>query len=152
MKQINQINDTEFPIDKDTIYSFTISNENYLYSFTSEAENIFYVKLDENYEIVPNRTFFRNGEVVFVNWETSLKESTTIKISPIPFYKELNSLETIKKINIFLLKQKKNLFYILILLTEIHQFIFLKILKKKFLEMIQKLQDNFTPQRRILDI
>ena len=79
-KEINQIIDQEFPIDKDTIYSFTISNENYLYSFTSEAENIFYAQLDENYEIVPNGTFFRKGEVVYVNWETSLKESTTIKI------------------------------------------------------------------------
>ena len=106
-KEINQIIDQEFPIDKDTIYSFTISNENYLYSFTSEAENIFYAQLDENYEIVPNGTFFRKGEVVYVNWETSLKESTTIKISPIPFYKELNSLETIKEDKYFFIETEK---------------------------------------------
>ena len=111
---IEQSIEIEFDIDKDTIYSFTIKNENYLYSFISNKENIFYIqKEEEKYIIVPNETFFRNGEEVFVNYEKKLGESTKIKISPIPLYKELNTLETIKENKYFFIEsEKKSILYL----------------------------------------
>ena len=64
---ISQSTEQEFDIDKDTPYSFTISNENYLYSFISQIDNIFCLQKDSQCINMPNGTFFRKGDEVIVN-------------------------------------------------------------------------------------
>ena len=98
----------EIIIEKNTSYVFNITNENYLYSFSSLIENIFYVKIDEDtYEVRPNETFFRKGDLIYVNQMKNLSE-TKIKISPVPLYTELNSFETINEDQYFFIKAENS--------------------------------------------
>ena len=98
----------EIIIKENTSYVFNITNENYLYSFSSLIENIFYVKIDEDtYEVRPNETFFRKGDLIYVNQMKNLSE-TKIKISPVPLYTELNSFETINEDQYFFIKAENS--------------------------------------------
>lgn len=116
-KEINITQETEvdFLIEVGQIYKFILLNENYSYSFSSEKENIFSIVKDEenNNVTVPNETFFRFQEVVYANLENTLSESTKIKISPIPIYKEFNSIETINENKYFFIEsEEKSMLYL----------------------------------------
>ena len=105
---ISQEKDSEFQIEVGNIYMFEIMNANYSYSFSSEKKNIFFIIKNGENITVPNETFFRYQEVIYVNLDNKLSEPTKIKVSPIPIYKELNSIETINENRYFFIESEEN--------------------------------------------
>ena len=104
--EINIEIEKEYDIKPNESYTFIINNDKYLYSFSSLLDNIFLIKnQDDTFEVMPNETFFEKGEKIYVN--TSLKETTKIKISPSPIYNKLNSFETINENQYFFIKSEK---------------------------------------------
>ena len=69
-EKITQTKNIYYDIKNGEPYSFTISNRNYLYCFSSEEDKIFYIeKRKGSYESMPNKTVFRNNDIIYVNME-----------------------------------------------------------------------------------
>ena len=94
----------EYEILPNYIYQFTIENEKYLYHFQKEYKDILYVYNEDN--IVKNKKdnlLFKPGEIVIAKYTSNLNNPIKIKVTPFLFYNELNSIETIKTNETFLI-------------------------------------------------
>ena len=97
-RKINEEEELEIVIDDSEIHSYTITNDNYFYCFSSDTENIFYKnKGEDDYEPVPNESFFKKDDIIYVNPNALDHDKINIKITPYPIYKELNSFQTINE-------------------------------------------------------
>ena len=78
---INEENETEYIIEPNNSYIFTINNEKYLYYFYSELDPFIYV-LNEDHilEAVKNGTVFKNEDKIYLNYFVNITEKTTITI------------------------------------------------------------------------
>ena len=105
-REINEEEELEIVIeDYSIIYSFTITNENYFYCFSSDTENIFYKNRD--YDQIPNESFFKKDDIIYVNPKGPTHDKINIKITPYPIYKELNSFQTINQNQYFFIRAEE---------------------------------------------
>ena len=103
-RDINEEKELVIEISDSAIHSFTILNANYFYCFSSDTENVFYKSEDEKYVLVPNESFFGNGDIIYINPEGKTHSKIIIKINPYPIYKELNSFQTVNDNQYFFIR------------------------------------------------
>ena len=78
---INEEKETEYIIEPNNAYIFTIEKENYLYSFYSEFEPFIYVMNNDHIlEAVKNGTKFKKGEKIYINYYVNISENSHISI------------------------------------------------------------------------
>ena len=108
-RKINEEEELEIVIEDSEIHSYTITNDNYFYCFSSETENIFYKnKGEDDYEQVPNESFFKKDDIIYVNPNNTLAhDKINIKITPYPIYKDLNSFQTINENQYFFIRAEE---------------------------------------------
>ena len=104
---LKEENDMEFDIYPNETYKFISGREDYMYCFQEEFSYI--LNFSENNELYPFP--FEDEEIylnclykkinIFVNYYRNLKNNIKIKISSIPYYEKINSLETINEDKVF---------------------------------------------------
>ena len=78
---INEEKETEYIIEPNNTYIFTIEKENYLYSFYSELEPFIYVMNNDHIlEAAKNGTKFKKGEKIYINYYVNISENSHISI------------------------------------------------------------------------
>ena len=96
---LNGAKDLEFVIFPNIIYKFTIENEKNVNRFPKRDDIVYDYnnKASNNFLQVNDSLYFAKGSVIFAKYSSNLKHTNKIKISSIPLYSELNSLETINE-------------------------------------------------------
>lgn len=107
-RDINEETEFKIEISDSNIHSFTIVNDDYFYCFSSDSKNVFYkIREDNNYDLLANESFFKNGDIIYINPEGKTHDKINIKITPYPIYRELNSFETINENQYFFLQAEE---------------------------------------------
>ena len=76
-------NKTEYIIEPNNLYLFTIENENYTYEFNSTIEHlIFTYDIDNHFLQVEKGKTFMIGEKIYINYYLNITENTTITVVP----------------------------------------------------------------------
>jgi len=116
---LTEENDIEFDIYPDETYKFISGREDYIYCFPEEFSYIlnysnngtlYPFPLEEEEIIIYFNCLFQAINIS-ANYYKNLKNSVKIKISSIPYYEKISSLETINEDKVFLcgiMKLKKN--------------------------------------------
>ena len=102
------ITDQYYDIITDNIYLFQIVNENYFYYFRiQDGDNILFYVYDEktNIKNITNQNrYFISGDKIYVKFTSENKDKTTILINYLNNYDKINSFETIKNGENFIIK------------------------------------------------
>ena len=81
---INAVKDTEYTIEPNNAYIFTIEKENYSYYFYSENEKFFYVFNQKHVlDAVSNGTNFTLKNKIYVNFYVNITKKSKIKIKAV---------------------------------------------------------------------
>ena len=80
---INDENYTQYIIEPNTIYIFTIRNVNNTYSFSSETEGIIYKYNYVDYFFKDNNSIFGPKDLIIINYYLNVTENTTLYIKKI---------------------------------------------------------------------
>ena len=80
---IKEENETEYIIEPDNVYIFTIENKNSNYTFKTNIERLLFTYYGNDHTLKPvNSTLFKNGDQIYVNFYMNITKNVTIKVKP----------------------------------------------------------------------